>query len=90
MANISAITPEEIEICTTFLRNLFYLVDRYSEQDEASRHGESDAEFAVIVDQLTQLVAGEEPEVVATFFQATFAAVIATVRHYQQKLLDAS
>jgi len=79
---VTPLTPEELAIRDRFIKNLLYLVDRYSEQDEASRHGESDPEFAAIVDQVTQLVAEANPQVTAIFFQAMFAAVIATVKQY--------
>ena len=85
MVEFAPWTPEEIAIRDTFINNLLYLVDRYSEQDKASRHGESDPEFARIIGQLTQLTAETNPEAVAIFFQAMFAAAIATVRHYQQE-----
>lgn len=71
--------PTEGEVRSAFLRNWNYLINRFEEQDEASRHGESDPEFAAIFDQLAAETAKAEPGEVALALQAALSAAIETV-----------
>ena len=76
------ITPRQIDIRDTYLRFWQQAMHRLGEQTEASRHGESNPEYAELADRLTAVLPpGTPPEMVA-FLQGSVHAVVATVEHF--------
>ena len=66
-------TPKDREIRDAFLRNL---------QNEASRLGASDPEFAAMFDDITQDTAEGDLTEGALFLQAAVSAAVATVEEF--------
>ena len=82
MVDITGFSPRDQEIRAAFLRNLSYVMARYEEQNEASRLGESDPEFAAMFDGIVKDTAKADPEEIALVMQAMVSAAVATVEEF--------
>lgn len=78
---MAEITPRQIQIRDAFVRNWGEATERLREQTEASRHGESNPEFASLFNRLEALQSpvGQLPPELVLFLQASVHAAVATV-----------
>ena len=79
---MAQMTPRELEIKDEFIRHLIKAARLFKGPTQASRHGESDPEFAKMFDEFTTATADATPEEVAQVLQTMLSAAIATVNHF--------